>query len=116
MRRVQPIPVSMYGEGNNNLIIERMSNGWQVTLPINYPDINPEEEYFSRTLKETGREMMQEMKKTLDDDPMLHADKQEHKKETNTYAPLIGYIAPRPNVFVFKEWKDVLEFLRTKVY
>jgi hypothetical protein len=93
-----------------NIMINKVANGWSLTLPVNIE----EDEYggYKKVLRGVAIEMSDRMK--YDDDELLAKGKL--KPEEKPEPPLIGYIPPIPNVFIFKTYQELLDFLKENVY
>lgn len=100
-----------YGGQNPQMSIQKVANGWCLTMPINISEDNDYNEY-GKVLRNVAVEMADRMKYD-DDELLIKGKKKEEKKEAS---PLIGYIPPIPNVFIFTSYDLLLEFLKTSVY
>jgi hypothetical protein len=87
------------GMEDNRIIIARLANGWSVALPLNYPD---------------SSEMLEDHFMQANEDPLLKKIRNSIKGNT-TNKPSVGEIPALPNVFIFTEFDDLLNFLKEKV-
>ncbi len=92
----------MYNDTNGLVIIQKIGNGYIVTLPV-----KRENEYARQIMP-----MVREIRSQQDKDPLLEQlqGKAEEKKEPAQAYELIAV----GNVFCFESWQEVLDFLAQK--
>ena len=112
MRRHKPI-----NQVGNGITIDRVSNGWIVTMPRRYRDYDEVggEDSIAEGMK-IMEPIMEKLMKMKDSDPLLDSLRKanEEKEEEPDPEPEVQLISQEEGVYVCKTFQEVLELLENK--